>query len=215
MLSVKHNKKKNIWIAIVIGIVVVLLLVFAAFKVRHMLINHSYQVRQEQMNNDTKKREKEIETQHKEFIQKIGDPAVKIYEKKQQVLPSIVIGQAILESNWGQSELYKKANNPFGIKGTYNGQSISYDTTEYVNNKKTTEVGQFRKYPSVADAIEDHNETLNTKFLKKTGITSFRQEANLLQKNGYATDPDYANKLIGVIVNHKLMKYDVKAINNY
>ncbi|WP_429971515.1 glycoside hydrolase family 73 protein [Fructilactobacillus sp. Tb1] len=152
--------------------------------------------------------------QHNKFIKQVATPSVALYKENKQVLPSIVIAQAILESDWGKSKLYTNAYNPFGIKGTYQGQSISYDTGEYINGKNVTQVGQFRKYPSLQAAIEDHNQALYKEFIHKTGMTSYKEQAKLLQKNTYATDPNYAKKIIKVIETHKLAKYDKQAMNN-
>nr|WP_252893064.1 glucosaminidase domain-containing protein [Lentilactobacillus otakiensis] len=63
--------------------------------------------------------------QKRTFISKVGNPAVKIYVKNRQVLPSVVIAQAILESQFGTSELSTDANNLFGIKGTYRDNRFS------------------------------------------------------------------------------------------
>ncbi|MEJ1300404.1 glucosaminidase domain-containing protein [Latilactobacillus sakei] len=50
-----------------------------------------------------------------------------VYQKKHQVLPSIIIAQAIIESDWGRSDLATKANNLFGVKGQYQGQANPND----------------------------------------------------------------------------------------
>ncbi|MCF6515258.1 hypothetical protein GSH19_03705 [Lactobacillus sp. S2-2] len=140
---------------------------------------------------------------------------MKSYNKNKQVLPSIVIAQAVLESDWGTSGLYLNANNPFGIKGEYKGESIRYNTAEYENGKKVMVVANFRKYPSLQAAIDDHNYLISKKFIKRTDLYSFRKQAYLIQKNAYATDPDYAKKVIGVIVKNNLREYDTEAINSY
>ena len=57
------------------------------------------------------------------FIAQIA-PAAKEIEEKYRILPFIIIGQAILESNWGKSILAVQGYNLFGINGNNNGQSI-------------------------------------------------------------------------------------------
>lgn len=151
--------------------------------------------------------------EHDSFISKVANPAIKLYEKNQQVLPSIVIAQAILESSWGNSDLYRNANNPFGIKGTYHGQSIRYDTEEVVSGKRITVKADFRKYPSLLAAINDHNRLLSQRFIKQNNVLSYRKMATLLQQNSYATDPNYAKKLIQIIRKYQLSQYDLTAIN--
>ncbi|WP_225365957.1 glycoside hydrolase family 73 protein [Levilactobacillus bambusae] len=145
---------------------------------------------------------------HKAFIKKMATPAVAAYHQTGQVLPSIVLAQGILESNWGTSELYLQANNPFGVKGTYQGQSKTFPTSEYVNGKKIQIQAAFRAYPSLETAILDHDALLANQYLKNQRITSFSRQAKLLQENGYATDPDYAEKLVNLINQYQLSQYD-------
>lgn len=141
------------------------------------------------------------------FIKKMAAPAVRVYQQNGQVLPSIVIAQAILESSWGTSELFLQANNPFGVKGQYQGQSKTFPTTEYVNNKKITVRASFRDYPTLTDAILDHDALLKQSYFRGR-VTDYRTAAKLLQSNGYATDPHYARKLMNVIATYNLNDYD-------
>lgn len=159
-----------------------------------------------------------------EFAETIAKPAMQVWKKEHVVLPSIVIAQAIQESNWGQSKLYQKAYNIFGVKGTYKGQSISYYTDEYVSKdtkvakgvkvvmegdkKKISIPATFRKYPSVYAAVENHSTVVALNFIKKKNVTSYEEQAAMLQKNGYATDPNYAKSLIALIKQYYLSKYD-------
>ncbi|GAA6113429.1 MAG: glucosaminidase domain-containing protein [Apilactobacillus sp.] len=159
-----------------------------------------------------------------EFAETIAKPAMQVWKKEHVVLPSIVIAQAIQESNWGQSKLYQKAYNIFGVKGTYKGQSISYYTDEYVSKdtkvakgvkvvmegdkKKISIPATFRKYPSVYAAVENHSTVVALNFIKKKNVTSYEEQAAMLQKNGYATDPNYAKSLIALIKQYDLSKYD-------
>lgn len=148
----------------------------------------------------------ETATQQK-FIKKMAAPAVRVYQQNGQVLPSIVIAQAILESSWGTSALFLQANNPFGVKGSYQGQSKTFPTTEYVNGKKIKINANFRDYPSLTAAILDHDALLKANYFKQT-VTDYQTAAKLLQSNGYATDPDYAKKLDNVIATYNLNQYD-------
>lgn len=59
----------------------------------------------------------------------------------------------------------------------------------------------------------DHNHLVAEKFIRHKNIMSYRTSTNLLQQNGYATDPHYANKLNHIIVKYQLYQYDLKAIN--
>ncbi|WP_024746746.1 glycoside hydrolase family 73 protein [Levilactobacillus namurensis] len=148
-----------------------------------------------------------ISAQQQAFIKKMAKPAVRVYRQNGQVLPSIVIAQAILESSWGTSSLFLQANNPFGVKGAYQGKSKSFPTTEYVDNKKITVQANFRDYPNLTAAILDHDALLKQSYFKGT-VTDYQTAAKLLQTNGYATDPHYARKLTNVIATYNLNQYD-------
>lgn len=89
------------------------------------------------------------------FIDKIGGYA-KILQEKYGVLPSISIAQAILESNWGESELSKKYNNFYGIKGSEESNTVELNTKEYVNEEWIEISGRFRIYETWQESMEAH-----------------------------------------------------------
>ncbi|NVY97013.1 SH3 domain-containing protein [Lactobacillus sp. DCY120] len=126
------------------------------------------------------------------------------------ILPSITAAQAILESYWGQSQLATDGHNLFGIKGQYEGQSITYPTREYVNGKYITIQAQFRKYPDWASSIIDHGYFLNvnSRYANLIRETDYRRVAQLLSQDGYATDPNYAQSLINFIETYNLQAWD-------
>ena len=150
------------------------------------------------------------------FIESIENQAYINYEKY-GVLPSITIGQAILESGWGKSELALEHNNLFGIKADsrWDGEVATMVTSE---NYSDVIEANFRKYDSWITSIEDHglflyeNEryTVNGVFDAK----DYRNQALALQNAGYSTAKNefgeliYADKLIRVIKNYNLMLYD-------
>ena len=119
---------------------------------------------------------------------------------------SITLAQGILESGAGLSELAKESNNHFGIKchDDWNGDKVYYDDD--------AEDECFRKYPSVADSYEDHSEFLssNTRyaFLFDYEITDYKKWAQGLKTAGYATNPKYADLLIGIIQDYGLNELD-------
>ena len=153
-----------------------------------------------------------------EFIGSIEQQAYINY-KKYGILPSITIGQAILESGWGKSQLAMEHNNLFGIKADsrWNGDIATMTTNE---NYSDVIEASFRKYDSKAESIEDHglflyeNEryTVNGVFIAK----DYRSQALALQSAGYSTAKNeageliYADKLINIIKNYNLMLYDTK-----
>ena len=153
-----------------------------------------------------------------EFIESIEQQAYINYNKY-GILPSITIGQAILESGWGKSQLAMEHNNLFGIKADsrWNGDIATMTTNE---NYSDVIEDSFRKYDSKAESIEDHglflyeNEryTVNGVFIAK----DYRSQALALQSAGYSTAKNeageliYADKLINIIKNYNLMLYDTK-----
>ncbi|ASN59509.1 hypothetical protein CG419_02260 [Latilactobacillus curvatus] len=134
---------------------------------------------------------------------------------KYGVLPSVSGAQAILESGWGQSLLSTQANNLFGIKGDYNGQSVTMPTQEYYNGQWVTINDQFRKYPSWNESIEDHGRFLavNSRYSNLLGKTNYREVTSLLQSDGYATAPTYAASLNRIIEEYHLYDWDNSVIN--
>ena len=131
-----------------------------------------------------------------------------------KILPSIIVAQAILESARGTSELARKANNLFGIKGNYNGQSYTVKTKEYLNGKWTTVNAAFKKYPSYRESIIDHGNFFTStpwrtqNYKRVLNAKDYKTQAKALQACGYATDPQYANKLINLIETNNLSSLD-------
>lgn len=132
-----------------------------------------------------------------------------------QILPSVTIAQAILESNWGQSQLSQKYHNLFGIKGTDPDNTAKLSTKEYVNGSWQTISGRFRVYASEAESMTDHAQLFHRgttwnpqQYQHFLAAKEYRSAAQALQEDGYATDPDYADKLIRVIEQYHLNQYD-------
>ena len=132
-----------------------------------------------------------------------------------RVLPSISAAQAILESAWGQSTLATSAHNLFGIKGDYNGQYVIMKTQEYINGQYIYIDAPFRKYPDVASSIADHGTFLNvnSRYSNLLGVTDYKTVAQLLQADGYATAPTYAESLIRIIEQYHLYDWDKESFN--
>ena len=131
-------------------------------------------------------------------------------QKKYKIPASITLAQGLLESGAGQSDLARRSNNHFGIKchSDWRGGRVYHDDDLR---------GEcFRKYKRVEDSYEDHS-----KFLKRSRydrlfqlkITDYKGWARGLQKCGYATDRAYANKLIKVIEDYELYRYDTGKVH--
>ncbi|WP_125766790.1 glycoside hydrolase family 73 protein [Lapidilactobacillus wuchangensis] len=147
------------------------------------------------------------------FIDQVASGAISGWNKY-GVLPSVSIAQSILESGWGKSDLSTVANNLFGIKGSYLGQSIIMPTQEYVNGSWITVNAQFRKYPDWNASIEDHGNFLysNSRYSSLLGVTEYQKVTQILQNAGYATAPNYAQVLNQIIEQYNLVQYDQSTI---
>ena len=145
--------------------------------------------------------------QYEEYIKKYRDIAVEEM-KKYHIPASITLAQGLLESGAGQSTLARKSNNHFGIKcgSDWKGKSVRHDDDE--RNEC------FRAYKHPKQSYEDHSKFLVSRpryaSLFKLKMTDYKGWAKGLKKAGYATNPRYAEQLIGIIELYDLDKYDKK-----
>ncbi|MHC5215695.1 LysM peptidoglycan-binding domain-containing protein [Enterococcus sp. LJL128] len=131
---------------------------------------------------------------------------------------SVMIAQAILESGSGSSSLSQAPYyNLFGIKGSYNGQSVYMNTWEYLNGQWVVKNEAFRSYPSFTESFADNAYVLrNTSF--QAGVyyysgawksnTNSYTDATAWLTGRYATDPSYGTKLNSIISANNLTQYD-------
>ena len=145
--------------------------------------------------------------QYESYIKQYRDLAVKEM-KKYRIPASITLAQGLLESGAGQSILARKSNNHFGIKcgSDWRGKTVSHDDDAR---------GEcFRAYKHPKQSYEDHSKFLANRprysSLFKLDITDYKGWARGLKKAGYATNPRYAEQLIGIIELYDLHKYDRK-----
>lgn len=139
------------------------------------------------------------------YIEKYAVTAVR--EMYRSGVPaSITLAQGLLESRYGESRLASEGNNHFGIKchRDWTGKTI------YADDDEKNEC--FRAYGSADQSFRDHSDFLRYKdrykFLFEYDITDYKSWALGLRQAGYATDPTYGQKLIGIIENYKLYEYD-------
>lgn len=156
------------------------------------------------------------------FINQLVSPA-KINYKKTGILPSITIAQAILESNWGQSELSRNGHNLFGIKAdaSWDGDYATYTTTEY--DKEIVDE-DFREYDNWLASIEDHaNFLLNNERYHEAGVfdaKTYHIQAKAIEAGGYSTavdiagNPEYAKRLCELIRQYNLQLIDHEVIHD-
>ena len=144
-----------------------------------------------------------------QFFEKIK-PMVIADMQKTGILASLTAAQAFIESAKGNSGLTTKANNLFGIKGTYNGQSVTMLTTEYINGIPQKVNAKFRKYPSWQESITDHSGLFlrSQRYANLRGCKDYRTACRNVQADGYATSPTYAQTLIKTIETYQLYTWD-------
>lgn len=147
---------------------------------------------------------------YNEYIKQYAPLAVE--QMQQHKIPaSITLAQGLLESGAGYSELARKSNNHFGIKcgGNWRGRTVRHDDDARQEC--------FRAYRNPRDSYEDHSVFLKRgaryAFLFNLKITDYKGWARGLKKAGYATDPSYANRLITIIEDYDLYKYDSQGMS--
>ena len=130
------------------------------------------------------------------------------------ILASLTGAQGFIESSKGNSKLTQNANNLFGIKGFYNGQSVRMWTTEYYNGVKKRVLADFRKYPTWLDSVNDHSSLFNrlSRYKNLRGETNYVKACNNVSADGYATSPVYATTLLEKINLYKLYEWDAEAL---
>ena len=144
-----------------------------------------------------------------DYISKYKDVA-KSNMKQYGIPSSIILGQGILESGAGTGPLSSLANNHFGIKchKGWTGPSVKYDDDEAQEC--------FRKYELPNESYKDHALFLTSRawYLPLFDLEKddYKQWAIGLKKAGYATDPKYPEKLIGIIERYQLNKYDSEVL---
>jgi LysM repeat protein len=136
-----------------------------------------------------------------------------IQEQLRSGIPaSVTLGQGILETEAGCSELATGANNHFGIKCKKEWKGETFTHTD----DRPDEC--FRKYSCAGDSYKDHSDYLRTgpryASLFRLSPTDYAAWAFGLKKCGYATNPVYAQKLIKIIEDFELQEYTYKALND-
>lgn len=127
---------------------------------------------------------------------------------------SIKLAQGLLESGWGESSLAREANNHFGIKcgSSWTGGEYFLHDDDYKNGKKIKSC--FRVFASAHESYIAHSEFLSNPKKERYALlfyfppTDYKAWAHGLKDAGYATDPKYPSKLISLIEQYELHKYD-------
>ena len=150
----------------------------------------------------------------KNFIDMVKYPALEI-EQEYGIPAAVIIAQAALETGWLRHQIKDKytgenSYNLFGIKahGGWEGDTVTIDTHEYKNGRRFKKEDKFRSYDSFQESILDHMQFLfdNPRYEKTLEADNPIEFARRLQAAGYATDPEYANKLISIMRKYDLLE---------
>ncbi len=135
-------------------------------------------------------------------------PVAKKVAKVLGIPPAAMVAQAALETGWGQKMIQnasgENANNFFGIKADqrWQGSDVAATTHEFKQGEMLQEKAKFRSYDDISQSFSDYVDFIS----KQDRYTEARKVAHSpenyfseLQKAGYATDPNYASKVMAVL----------------
>lgn len=152
------------------------------------------------------------------FLAAAAGPA-QASQREFRVPASVTLAQAILESGWGRSGLSNNDRNYFGMKCFGNPGPIAvgchvYNTTECdAAGVCFPTTATFRVYNSATDSFRDHGRQLAT-MSRYAAAFNYTKDPNRfaaeVHKAGYATDPDYTNKLVRLMTQYNLYQYDLR-----
>lgn len=182
----RRRRQKNIQyiIARAFAICFTLVIILSGFLYWRQQTVNNERLRQAQL-------EKEQSLQSKEKFIKVVAPIAQRADKPYGLFPSVTIAQACLESNFGQSELSRKYNNLFGVKGTDPNTSRELTTSEFVNDHWETVTGRFRVYDTYEESIEAH-----TRLFVNGTTWNRKQYQHVLAAKDYATQAQADRKSV-------------------
>ena len=140
------------------------------------------------------------------YLNAMVDIVQTVYKKYKTVLPSVVLAQGGLESGWRET-----SKTLFGIKGA--GQTLM--TQEFINGQYVTVSANFKTYSNLTEAVIQYYELMNTKrYAAVRDLKTAEEQIKFIHAAGYATDPNYADKIIKIISQNNLTQYDNVEFNS-
>lgn len=134
------------------------------------------------------------------YLNAMVDIVQTVYKKYKTVLPSVVLAQGALESGWRET-----SKTLFGIKGS--GQTLL--TQEFINGKYVTVSANFKTYSNLTEAVIQYYELMNkSRYSAVKDLKTAEEQIKFIHKAGYATDPNYSDKIIKIISRNNLKQYD-------
>jgi peptidoglycan hydrolase FlgJ len=153
--------------------------------------------------------------QIQDFISELMPFAQKAAEKL-SMDPRLLIAQAALETGWGQFIMHDDKGSPgfnlFGIKAgdNWQGESITIDTLEVEDQQVKKVNANFRKYNSFSESFDDYINFVTSSPRYQNAVNSApkaKEYIEELQSSGYATDPQYAEKVLRIFEDQKLQNF--------
>ena len=129
------------------------------------------------------------------------------------ISPGLLVAQSALETGWGKHVMSRSdgssAFNLFGIKAGSNwrGDTVTKPTLEFRDGVMKTEIAHFRAYTSAADSLKDYVSFIQSNSRYSNALNHGGDDVHYvqsLQKAGYATDPNYANKILSIMQGNQL-----------
>lgn len=149
----------------------------------------------------------ELSVERQSFVDEIA-PIAQAAADSLGVAPRALMAQAALESGWGKHVIRmpdgSSSHNYFGIKASpgWNGAMVKVATTEYVGGRAVTVNAKFRAYPDAKSAFQDYVDFIGRNPRYEQALahgTNAALYARHLEAAGYATDPNYANKIMAIL----------------
>ncbi len=142
----------------------------------------------------------------KDFVEALW-PHARRAAQRLGVPPDVLVAQAALETGWGQHMITdatgRPSHNLFGIKATggWQGRQASVSTLEFINGVPERRREPFRVYAGIAESFDDYVEIIEhrPRYAPARDASNSRDYARGLQAGGWATDPDYAAKIMAIV----------------
>ena len=156
--------------------------------------------------------------QAKQFIEHIAPLIQREGFSRGYSIVSTTIAQSIVEGACGTSGLAKNYHNHFGMKAgkSWRGKSVNMKTKEEYTPGQLTDIRDFfRAYDSDVEGVEGYYDFIDTKrYANLRDAKSFRQFAEYLKADGWATSSSYVNTLCATVQKYNLTKYDEQNIHH-
>lgn len=155
--------------------------------------------------------------QAKSFIEHIAPLIQREGFSRGYTIVSTTIAQSIVEGACGTSGLAKNYHNHFGMKAgkSWRGKSVNMKTKEEYTPGQLTDIRDFfRAYDSDVEGVEGYYDFIDTKrYANLRDAKTYRQFAEYLKADGWATSSSYVNTLCNTVEKYKLTRYDEQNIH--